>query len=49
MDVNDLIKGLKTHINFGTDCDNCPFKDEVNCFTKLVNETTKVLEEKNNG
>lgn len=49
MEVNKLIKGLEAHINFGTDCNDCPFKDEVNCFTKLVKETTKVLEEKNNG
>lgn len=49
MDVNVLIKGLEAHVNFGTDCDDCPFKDEVHCFTKLVEATIKALEEKKNG
>ena len=49
MDVNELIKGLKTHRDFGADCDNCPFKDDVCCFDKLIEATIKALEEKDNG
>ena len=49
MNVNDLINGLKTHMDFGADFDNCPYKDDVICFDKLVEATIKALEEKKNG
>ena len=49
MELNEIIKGLKTHIDMRSDCDSCPFKDDVCCFDKLVEATIKALEEKNNG
>ena len=49
MDVNDLIKGLKTHIDMRSDCDSCPFKDDVYCFDNLVEAAIRALEEKKNG
>lgn len=48
MDINKLIKGLKTHVDTG-DCGDCPFKDDPYCIDNLVEETIKALEEKNNG
>lgn len=48
MNNNDLIKGLKVHLEIGTDCDGCPFKDDILCFDKLVEATIKALEEKKN-
>ena len=49
MDVNELIKGLKTHIDMKADCDDCPFKDKVLCVDQLIEATIKALEEKDNG
>ena len=49
MDVNELIKGLKTHIDMKADCDDCPFKDKVLCVDKLIEATIRALEEKDNG
>ena len=49
MDVNDLIKGLKTHIDSGADCDDCPFKDDVYCVDNLIEAAIRELEEKKNG
>lgn len=49
MDINDLIKGLRIHMEIGKDCDGCPFKDDNCCFDNLVEATIKALEEKNNG
>ena len=44
MDIKDIVKALRVHLDQNLVCDDCPLKDLPLCFTWLINETISVLE-----
>ncbi len=44
MTKEEIVRGLKIHLDSSVNCDNCPLKDEIDCFKKLTLETIHLLE-----
>lgn len=50
MTREEIVKGARIHLDHSVNCDNCPLKDEINCFEKLTLEAIRLLEkEAENG
>ena len=45
MTNEEIIAGLRTHIDMRLDCENCPFDGQPMCFDKLVLEAVAKLEQ----
>ena len=44
MTREEIVKGLRIHLDETVDCDNCPGKDLPICFEMLVMEAIRLLE-----
>lgn len=44
MTREEMIKGLRTHLDHSVNCDNCPLKDIPDCFDKLITDIIHILE-----
>ena len=49
MTNEEIIAGLRTHIDMRDDCENCPFNGQPMCFERLVEETIAKLEQQEGG
>lgn len=46
MTKEEIVKGLRIHLDTNVDCDNCPGKNLPICFEMLVMEAIRLLEKK---
>lgn len=48
MTNQEIIQGLKAHLDTDIGCDNCPLNGIPMCFAWLINETIAKLEQQEN-